>query len=329
MAPISARDAALPPFIEKDCGLRICFLDLFERLPRDNKGQERRRSMPSKLFGSDFVTALGNYLGYGAIGLGLGVALLSAILLLSGKQGSLAAGTRFMMFALALVVIGSGLELVKAYEASAEAQRAFLASQNLPDEFWNDFLVARQQKMFGTAEPTDEYTSGSLKNGEMKSANIFLPKGECRFYFAAVRPPAGVGVDVKNGDSITRPLRDVGYYKTGKICMPSAKVSQEVELQVQARGEGQFSVSVFKAPPEEAAQAPASAPSAKIVKRVCTGEFEANCAGAHDAFYTCGYFGSDDAIAAQLCQGSPSKAVRINTKGGNKCGYSLIEVTCG
>jgi hypothetical protein len=95
--------------------------------------------------------------------------------------------------------------------------------------------------------------------------------------------------------------------------------------------DGQFSISAFKAPPEPDVAAPAAAPAlpaTKVTKRVCTGEYEANCAGAHDAFFTCGYFGSDDEIAAQICKG-PSKAVRVNTKGGNKCGYSLIEVTCG
>lgn len=62
--------------------------------------------MPSQTFTSDFVTALGTYLGYGAIGLGLGVAVLSAVLLAFVKSDrALKAGTRFMMFGLALVVI--------------------------------------------------------------------------------------------------------------------------------------------------------------------------------------------------------------------------------
>lgn len=275
------------------------------------------------LTGSEFVTALGNYLGYGAIGLGLAVAVLSAILLLYRQT----AGARFMMFGLTLVVIGSGLELVKAYQASAAANRTFLASQNLPDEFWDDFLLTRQQKMFGTAEPTNEYTSGALKDGEVKVTKIFIPKGECRFYFVAVRPPASVEVDVKDDDSTVRGLRDKDYYKTGKICMPGSKPSKEVSLQIQIRkGDGQFSVSAFKAPPDE--DIAAAAAVAKVTKRACTGEFELACAGVHDAFYTCGYFGSDDAIAVQLCKGAPAKAVRINTKGGNKCGYALIEVTC-
>ena len=129
--------------------------------------------MPSAPLSNEFVTALGGYLGYGAIGLGLSVAVLSAVLLIFmlKSPGALAAGTRFMMFGLALVVIGSALELIKAYQSSAEAERTFISSQNLPDEFWDDFLLSRQQKLFGTAEPTDEYTSGSLKDGEFRSVN--------------------------------------------------------------------------------------------------------------------------------------------------------------
>ena len=107
---------------------------------------------------------------------------------------------------------------------------------------------------------------------------------------------------MKNIDAVNRDLRDQEYYRTGKICIPTAKVSQTVELQIQKHGaNGQFSISVFKAPPDEAAVVPPSpaAPLAiRTVKRVCTGEFEANCAGPHDAFYTCGYFGSDAVIAA-------------------------------
>lgn len=65
-------------------------------------------------------------------------------------------------------------------------------------------------------------------------------------------------------------------------------------------------------------------------KRIaCTGQYEGSCPGRHDIFYTCDYIpGSDAQIAAQMCQGSPSKALRINTVGGNKCGYALIEITC-
>jgi hypothetical protein len=63
---------------------------------------------------------------------------------------------------------------------------------------------------------------------------------------------------------------------------------------------------------------------------VCTGEFEDQCPGAHDAYYYCGYFGSDDDIAKGICKSAPvAHARRLKTVSGNKCGYSLIQVTCG
>ncbi len=65
-----------------------------------------------------------------------------------------------------------------------------------------------------------------------------------------------------------------------------------------------------------------------IKKIVCTGEHEANCPGAHDVFYTCGYFGTDEQIADGICAGIKAGHVRLQTTYGNHCGYSLIEVTC-
>jgi predicted RND superfamily exporter protein len=66
-------------------------------------------------------------------------------------------------------------------------------------------------------------------------------------------------------------------------------------------------------------------PTTKIV---CTGEIEGNCPGAHDIFYTCGYFGSDQQIADGICKGIKTGVLRLKTVAGNMCGYALIQVTC-
>lgn len=291
--------------------------------------------MSASEINSGFLKELGDYLGYGAIGLGLGVAVLSAILLMSKKQDSLVTGSRYMMFGLALVVIGAGLELLKEYRSYTTAERNFIASQHLPDELWGDFIFSRKQTLFKTSEQTDEYADGSLKDGEEKTINILLPIEECRFYLAAVRPPAKVFTSITKGNVTFRILRDKDYYKTGKICNTNGNDAQDVELKLKINEGGQYSISVFKAPPDNLAKKlvqqmpPLPAPLPKIVKHACTGEHEANCAGPHDAFYSCGNFGSDQEIAEQLCQGAPAKAVRMSTKGGNKCGYTLIEITCG
>jgi len=65
-----------------------------------------------------------------------------------------------------------------------------------------------------------------------------------------------------------------------------------------------------------------------ITKIACTGEIEGNCPGAHDIFYTCGYFGSDQQIADGVCKGIKTGVLRLKTVGGNKCGYALIQITC-
>jgi hypothetical protein len=65
-----------------------------------------------------------------------------------------------------------------------------------------------------------------------------------------------------------------------------------------------------------------------VKKIVCTGEHEENCPGAHDIYYYCGFFGTDKEIADNICKGIKAGYVRLKTVSGNKCGYSLIEVTC-
>ena len=90
----------------------------------------------------------------------------------------------------------------------------------------------------------------------------------------------------------------------------------------------------YLAPPPTPPPAPAPSPSPApprpdpIKKIVCTGQYERNCPGSHDLFYTCGYFGTDEQIAAGVCAGIRAGALRLKTVGGNMCGYALIEVTC-
>ena len=68
--------------------------------------------------------------------------------------------------------------------------------------------------------------------------------------------------------------------------------------------------------------------AAPVIKIICTGEFESQCAGPHGFFYTCGYFGSDDQLASQVCGQPSATSLRLNTKSGNRCGYALIQATC-
>jgi hypothetical protein len=71
-----------------------------------------------------------------------------------------------------------------------------------------------------------------------------------------------------------------------------------------------------------------SSPPALVKKIVCTGEKEENCPGVHELFFLCGYFGTDQQIAESICESDKPGHVRLKTTDGNRCGYSLIEVTC-
>jgi len=272
------------------------------------------------------IESLGSLLSYGAIGLGLAVAILTVILLRRPNQKTpeLITKTVFMVFGLLLVVIGAGLEFYKAYESGRQAERVFLLSLSLPDEFWEDFMLARRQTLFGTAAPTDEHDKGHLMIDETKERPIRIPSGECRYYFAAARPPARIGVTVAQGAATHRQMHDKGYYQTGKICAAKDGEVQTAKLRVRMTdARSQYAVAVFVAPSDEAG--PRAAPVRKIF---CNGEFAGNCAGTHDVFRACGS-GSDQEIAAGICSpGGVQSVRRLHTKSGNKCGYSLTEVMC-
>lgn len=57
--------------------------------------------------------------------------------------------------------------------------------------------------------------------------------------------------------------------------------------------------------------------------RICTGEYERACQP-HDVYLYC----SADIAAWAKARCTSFNSVRLNTYGGNKCGYSLDEITC-
>jgi hypothetical protein len=64
-------------------------------------------------------------------------------------------------------------------------------------------------------------------------------------------------------------------------------------------------------------------PPATVTYRVCSGEYERACQ-AHDAYLYCGA----DVKAWANARCTASTVQRVNTYGGNKCGYSLDTVIC-
>jgi CBS domain containing-hemolysin-like protein len=85
----------------------------------------------------ELATALGGLLGYGAIGLGLALAIVAAVILNKGEltPARAKATSQFMIFALALVTIGAALEFYKAYAANQAAQQAAFAARLLLGRF--------------------------------------------------------------------------------------------------------------------------------------------------------------------------------------------------
>jgi hypothetical protein len=283
------------------------------------------------------------FLSYGSIGVGLAVAVLAARLF---HAQNIIGGTRLMAFGLALVVIGAGLEVTRAWQAYYTNQRLISATENLPDSFFQDFLNYRTGLAVHLAEPTDEYFYDSVGEDGTASIKVRLKQNECKYFFAAAKPPARVQVTVKDTEIDESGVGYHGYYEVGKICNSKALLKDiEIELRLKDSG-GQFQIATYKAPPlvdTEAAMprppttgqgsipptAPPAVPPARVSVRhvVCTGEYEQNCAGPHDIFRTCDPPG-DQQIANEICAPRPARTLRLNTKGGNHCGYSLFEVYC-
>jgi hypothetical protein len=71
-------------------------------------------------------------------------------------------------------------------------------------------------------------------------------------------------------------------------------------------------------------QSPATPPQlASTTFRICTGEYERACQ-AHDVYLYCG--ASIEAWAKDKC--TSYQVLRLNTYGGNKCGYSIDQLVC-
>jgi hypothetical protein len=277
----------------------------------------------------DFVKALGAYLSAGVIGLGLGVAVLATIVVIFGR-----AGTKFMLFGLALVVLGAGIEITKNVLQWRDIDTLQIMSLNLPPDVWLDFRTARKQAEFGTAAPAGEDYEIELKKGQSTTLTAHIPKGECRYYFIATKPPGRLEIQIDNRNVQSRVKSSKGYYQTGTMCVPpnDATLDAKMDVKIQNIDSTVFFVA-FVAPPDPTlinVAGPPPGPLAEMKKVVCTGEFESNCAGAHDIFLTCSAPAIPE-IARNTCTGlgrTVSGVLRTNMKGGNKCGYDLIEVTC-
>ena len=124
---------------------------------------------------------------------------------------------------------------------------------------------------------------------------------------------AGVGVNGTaslNNESFQGPLREdlARYVQDNNKCKLEVFNRLQEKLILQQRSE-----------PDK--------PNKQFKVIVCTGQYESNCAGPHNIFYTCGY-GSVEDLAKKACEKGPPKILWLNVKSGNRCGYGLAEITC-
>jgi hypothetical protein len=305
----------------------------------------------ASLFSTGSLKVIGSFLSYGTVGLGLGLALFATALMLLNKKDSL----NFLLFASGLVIIGAVLEFLKERDASLEAERSFDASQVLPDELWQDFLDSRVRQIFGAVVGVQDDLNGWMNRDEKTPFEIYFPKNSCRFFFVAAKPPAQIYVKILSTEGYTeypKPSRE--YYKSGEICLKNGADSEKIQFEVQMRGfGGQFSVRELEAsspetvvagpdasrpqpsvppPPPSPAQPPSPpVPKAQYSKVACIGQYEGACPriASHDSWIGCAPI-PDAQIASQLCAGSNViSSRRLITIGGNRCGYALVEATCG
>jgi hypothetical protein len=82
-------------------------------------------------------------------------------------------------------------------------------------------------------------------------------------------------------------------------------------------------VLVYFYSPAALVAAPPLPPAAVVTYRICSGEYERNCQP-HDVYQYC--YGSTENWARARC--TSYRIIRLDTRDGNKCGYSLDQIIC-
>ena len=144
------------------------------------------------------IEGLGKFLSYGAIGLGLALAVLAFLLLTAEQKVAkprkqiIKATYIFMIFSLFLSGAGFSLEIYKLSHQPDNAPPLFGSS----DAVWNDIVRATRSKLFGVSAPRKEYGSGYLTKDKSLSISAATDFGQCSHYFAMTKPPAEIKVEV-------------------------------------------------------------------------------------------------------------------------------------
>jgi hypothetical protein len=273
------------------------------------------------------IEALSNFLQYGPTGLGLAIAVIAGIVLVSGRLNSARtkAAASIMIFGFAVFTLGIGAEFYKTYLENAKYQQAFAFYSQLPDQLWEDYLKAKTAEVFKGDAPMGVNDVSSVKAGGQKTFALPLKINQCLGYYAATPPPSGVQVDV-NREVQHVALVTKDYFKSGQICSVIKSSDSSAAVVVTVEGlEGarsQLTFATFALPSVETQQ---PVRTSKVAGIVCTGEMEGSCTGPHALFVPCGA-SVDNAIRARFCEQYTLRS--LSSVSGNRCGYGLIEVSC-
>ncbi len=277
-----------------------------------------------------FLESVGGWLSFGTIGLGLALALISAIVLTFRPNPRLyMVATLLSAF---IIAFGGGIEFFRAVQKARLDQASLNLSTYFGSGAWADLAEAISLKFSGSKEVTGNALSKLLKKDQEYPYPVTVPGGQCRYVIAIAQPPSDIVMARPANEKLEVDVDDRSFYKWITICNKSpAPEAWQYPVKV-VNSDGMVRVSTYRDKGEPAATANASS-MPRIIITACLGEYLGNCPEKSDVFYGCGSAWGDG-VAVQECRkrGYPDGKSAFHQRvsvGGNKCGYAIADVTCG
>ncbi|TAZ73782.1 hypothetical protein ELH70_14495 [Rhizobium ruizarguesonis] len=299
-------------------------------------------SQISSIFSNEtLLQSFGAWLGFGAIGVGLAIVLLCAILV------SVNVNSRnlivFAIIGIIVVSFGYGIEFFRAREQALVNRNITNLQNYFGAGAWGDLADAISTKFKGSLYPVGNAVSKLLKKDVAYQYPVSIPGKDCRYIIAIAQPPADIRMQLEGApsDLIRTETDERSFYRWTTICNDDAAQAL-LNYQVSAVDfDSMVRVSTFSdratTPPANAAAPPANPPSPdpvalerSLTLAVCLGEFLGNCPGRSDIFLPCGS-ALDAGTAKNQCtlRGfKDGKLLQRISVGGNKCGYSIADIVC-
>ncbi|WKL39330.1 hypothetical protein Q1M64_00545 (plasmid) [Sinorhizobium meliloti] len=199
---------------------------------------------------------------------------------------------------------------------------------------WPDLANAISMMFSGTKEPTGGSIDKHLEKERKYIYPVDVPAGKCRYVIVIAQPPSEAVVAMAHSPEPEIQTQDRSFYKWMEICNTDAQ-AQRYKLEVALIKSGGLA-RVFTYKDRDAAvitSATNKEEQPRITFAVCLGQYSGNCPDKADVFYGCGaVWGNEMAAIECRKRGYPDGKSLFNqriTVGGNKCGYSIADVTCG